>query len=89
MEIDFSHAAKDDDLRYTVDYEKVYQLAKDIVLGNSFYLIERLAFQIAYAVLEAFPLVTKVEATVRKVNPPVGGPADYAEATWRAVREEE
>lgn len=88
MDLDFSRAAENDDLRYTVDYEKVYSLAKEIVLGNSFYLIERLAFKIAHAVLEEFPLVTKVEATVRKVNPPVGGPADGAEATWRAVREE-
>ena len=88
MDLDFARTAEDDDLRYTVDYEKVYRLAREIVLGNSFYLIERLAFQIAHAVLEAFPSVTKVEATVRKVNPPVGGPADCAEATWRVVREE-
>jgi 7,8-dihydroneopterin aldolase/epimerase/oxygenase len=87
MDLDFTDAARHDALDRTVDYERVYALIRDLVMGNSFYLIERLAYLIAHAVLEAYPAVHHVEVTVRKVNPPVGGPADRAEATFRAARE--
>jgi 7,8-dihydroneopterin aldolase/epimerase/oxygenase len=88
MDLDFTEAAREDDLERTVDYERVYGLVRDIVTGNSFYLIERLAYLIARSVLDAFDLVEHVEVTVRKINPPVGGPADRAEATFHAGREE-
>lgn len=86
MDLDFSAAAATDDLERTVDYERVYALVRELVTGHSFYLIERLAFLIGNEVMAAFPMVHHVEVTVRKVNPPVGGPADRAEATWRAAR---
>lgn len=83
-DLDFTAAAEGDDLEQTVDYERVYGLIRDLVLGESYYLIERLALLIAHAVLEAFPKVDRVEVTVRKVNPPVGGATDRAEAVYRA-----
>lgn len=86
MDLDFTEAARHDDLTRTVDYERVYGLVRELVTQNSFYLIERLAFLIAEGVLTTFPLVERVEVTVRKVNPPVGGPADRAEATCRMAR---
>lgn len=86
MDLDLAEAAEHDDLSKTVDYERVYALVREHVLGNKFYLIERLAYRIAHAVLEAFPMVERVEVTVRKANPPVGGPADRAEATYRVGR---
>lgn len=87
MHLDFRAAAEHDDLSQTVDYERVYALVRDLVTQNSFYLIERLAFLIAREVLATFALVEETEVTVRKVNPPVGGAADRAEATWRARRQ--
>jgi 7,8-dihydroneopterin aldolase/epimerase/oxygenase len=86
MDVDFGEAAREDDLEKTVDYERVYGLVSDIVTGNSFYLIERLAYLITEAILDAFEMIDRVEVTVRKINPPVGGSADRAEATWRAER---
>ncbi len=86
MDLDFSAAAEADDLDRTVDYERVYGLVRDLVMGNNFFLIERLAFLIAHAVLDTFGMVERAEVTVRKVNPPVGGPADRAEATYRLGR---
>ncbi|MEM6327891.1 MAG: dihydroneopterin aldolase, partial [Bacteroidota bacterium] len=70
----------------TVDYEHVYRLAKEVVMGNSSYLIERLAHRIGTAVLEAAPLVQRVEVTVRKPNPPVNGPVERAEVSVRLAR---
>lgn len=88
MEVSFNDAAMEDDLSKTVDYEKIYQLVKEIVTQNNFYLIERLAFLIAERVLNDHQIVYSVEVTVRKPNPPVGGPCDRAVAVFRLHRDE-
>lgn len=82
VELDFEEAARHDDLTRTVNYEKVYDYVRTLVTENNFYLIEKLAYRIAQQVLETYPTVEGVEVTVRKPNPPVGGPCDRAEATY-------
>ena len=86
MTLDFEMAAAADDLRRTVNYETVYNFVQDIVTKNNFYLIEKLAYLIAHRVADAYETVEQVEVTVRKPNPPVGGPCDRAEAVYRYVR---
>ncbi len=83
MTLDVREAARHDDLSKTVDYERVYALVRDVVTGTPAYLIERVAWQIAEAVGSAYPSVESVEVTVRKPNPPVGGPCDRAEVVVR------
>ncbi|MFP4228756.1 MAG: dihydroneopterin aldolase [Salinivenus sp.] len=82
VELDFEEAARHDDLTQTVDYETVYDFIRRLVTENEFYLIEKLAYRIAHTVLEEYPDVGGVQVTVRKPNPPVGGPCDRAEATY-------
>jgi dihydroneopterin aldolase len=82
VEIDFEEAALHDDLTRTVNYEKVYEFVQTLVTENNFFLIEKLAYRIAHQVLDTYPSVEGVEVTVRKPNPPVGGPCDRAEATY-------
>lgn len=82
VDVDFEGAALHDDLARTVDYEKVYAFVRELVTENNFYLIETLAYRIAHRVLETYPHIEGVEVTVRKPNPPVGGPCDRAEATY-------
>lgn len=84
MEVNFEDAALEDDLNKTVDYERVYAEAREIITGNRFYLIERLAYLIAHRILDQEPMAASVEVTVRKANPPVGGPCDCAEAVYKA-----
>ena len=86
MDLDFTAAAREDDLVKTVDYEHVYRVVQDIVLKNRFSLIERLAYLIAHRVLQAYPIILQIEVTVRKTNPPVGGPSDCAEVAYRSER---
>ncbi len=86
MQVDFEKAAQDDDLSQTVDYEKIYNVIKELVTQNQFYLIERLAYLIATTILNEFPVVNAVNVTVRKPNPPVGGPCDRAEVVYRKSR---
>ncbi len=88
MELDFEEAARSDDLADTVDYEHIYSLVQQIVTGNNFYLIEKLAYLIAHRVAEAYPQTHSVEVAVRKPNPPVGGTLDRAEAVYRLGRED-
>ena len=80
--IDFEEAALHDDLTRTVNYEQVYDFVRTLVTENNFYLIEKLAYRIAQTVIDTYPDVEGVEVTVRKPNPPVGGPCDRAEATY-------
>jgi dihydroneopterin aldolase len=86
VDLNFEDAAVHDDLAKTVDYEHVYGLVRELVTKNRFYLIEKLAYLIAHRVLDAYPDVGAIEVTVRKPNPPVGGPCDRAEAVYRAKR---
>jgi len=85
VDLDFEAAAVHDDLNQTVNYEKVYAFVRDLVTTNNFYLIEKLAYRIAHKVVEFYPSIESVEVTVRKPNPPVGGPCDRAEAVYRYV----
>jgi dihydroneopterin aldolase len=83
VDLDFEEAARHDDLTCTVNYEKVYDFVRTLVTENNFYLIEKLAYRIAHKVQDTYPHVEAIEVTVRKPNPPVGGPCDRAEATYR------
>jgi len=86
MELDFEKAAAGDSLSDTVDYDRVYKIIHEIVTTNRFYLIERLAYLISNQVLSAIPIVNAAVVTVRKPNPPVGGPCDCAEVIYRGDR---
>ena len=83
MDLDFESAAETDTLDRTVDYEAVYSVIRRTLTENRFYLIERLAYLIAHEVMAGSELLESVEVTVRKANPPVGGPCDCAEAVYR------
>lgn len=86
MRLDFQQAAEQDDLDATVDYGSVYNVIRTLVTNNKFYLIERLAYLIGKAVMQQFTIVQSAEVTVRKVNPPVGGTCDKAEAVFEIFR---
>jgi dihydroneopterin aldolase len=86
METDFKKAAQNDSLSDTVDYDRVYKIIQKTVTTNQFFLIERLAYLIANEIIEVEPAVLSATVTVRKPNPPVGGPSDCAEVVYRCVR---
>lgn len=76
---DFSAAAEHDNLKETVDYDKVYKFVYKLSLEKKYNLIETLATRIADEILEKFTRVKKVAVRVRKHNVPVGGFVDYVE----------
>lgn len=76
---DFSDASKHDNLKETVDYDKVYKFVYKLALERKYHLIETLASRIADEILNTFDRVSKVAVRVRKHNVPVGGFVDYVE----------
>lgn len=76
-------AGVDDDLAKTVDYGRVYAIARQVVESTSFRLLEAIAEAIAHEVLAEFT-VTEVGVRVRKPKVKLGGPLDYSGVEiWR------
>lgn len=83
LHADLAEAAATDDLAATTDYGPLFDLARDIVEGRSFDLIEALAGAIASAALDATDpaRVEAVEVRVRKPKAPLGGAFETVEVT--------
>lgn len=77
--VDLARGARTDDLQRTVNYERVYDAIKQLVLGKKYRLIEALAETIADGLLSQFKMVHKVIVRVRKPSAPVKGVIDYVE----------
>ncbi len=76
-------AGVDDDLEKTVDYGRVYAIARQIVESTSFRLLEAIAEAIGHEILTEFE-VTEVGVRVRKPAVQLGGPLEYAAVEiWR------
>ncbi len=83
---DVSVAETEDNLKKTLDYEKLYIFIKEIVSSKKFFLIESLASRISNKIIENFPKVQKVTIKVRKPSPPVGGVMDHVEVEHTEFR---
>lgn len=77
VDTDFSHAAKNDELAGTVDYEAIYKVVKD-EMDKPSKLLETVGENIVEEVLRQFPKVVHVEMKISKINPPIGGKAKKA-----------
>lgn len=70
LDMDLEQAAVTDDLTRTVNYAEIHALAKTIVEGPPYKLIEALTGHIATQVLEVYTMVNEVTVRVTKPNPP-------------------
>jgi dihydroneopterin aldolase len=70
--LDLSGAGQKDDLSATVDYAAVFRLVEKVAGGPSRSLLEKVAEDIAAAVLGSFP-VEEVVVRVTKPSPPLPG----------------
>jgi 7,8-dihydroneopterin aldolase/epimerase/oxygenase len=82
---DLSVAAVSDDLADTIDYGALCTAVDDVVTGEEFVLLERLAGRLAEAVLDTDPRIEAVTVSVRKLRPPV--PQQLATSGVRLHRE--
>ena len=79
LHCDLTQGAHTDSLKQTVNYERVYDAIKQLVLGKKYFLIEALAETIANGLLKGFKKIDKVVVRVRKPSAPVKGVIDYVE----------
>ena len=83
---DLSDAKQSDTLHRTVNYEKVYGVMKEAVVGKKYFLIEARANSIADKVLKGFSEVQKVVVRVRKPGAAIHGIIDYVEVEVESER---
>lgn len=67
---DLYKAGRTDDLGDTVNYSAVCKTVTEVVCANSFNLIEKLAAECAFAILDKFP-VSRVSLTLNKPDAPM------------------
>ena len=82
--VDLARAAATDDLSETLDYGLVCQSIEDLLEGEQFLLLERLA-PVAAERIAAMAGARWVELTVRKLRPPVPQQLGTARVTVRRV----
>lgn len=78
VEGDLAPGSQEDELRKTIDYQKIYKIAKETFENYKFKLIETLAERIARKVLDLDGIVN-VLIRVRKPHVPMNGLLDYVE----------
>jgi dihydroneopterin aldolase len=76
-------AGNSDDLRDTIDYQKVTQIAAAVMEGESVKLIETLARRIGDQLFDHFEMVQELTVSVRKLEPPLDVETAYSEITMQ------
>ena len=87
VECDLKAAANSDELENTIDYRKVYALAKDTFENYKFKLLETVAERIADQILQSFN-VFAVLIRVRKPHVPLKGFLDHIEIEIKRSNED-
>jgi len=77
---DMRKAIRTDDLQYAVDYSALYALIRE-EMERPARLLEHLAGRILDQITDRFPMISYVELTVTKLNPPLDGRVESSSVT--------
>jgi dihydroneopterin aldolase len=77
--LDLSSAGKTDNIRHTVNYEKVYNIITGVTKKRKYNLLEALAEDIVDEIAAHFPNLDRIRVKVRKPQVPLCGILDYVE----------
>jgi dihydroneopterin aldolase len=80
VNVDFSEAAENDKLKYTVNYGDLYEIISEVMKIKA-RLLEHIAKLIISKVREFYPNIEKIEVSISKFNPPIGGVCARAKVT--------
>jgi dihydroneopterin aldolase len=86
LHCDLARGAKSDHLQDTVNYERVYDCIRSLVLDKKHLLLESLASSIGKGILKNFSKVNSVTVRVRKPGAPVRGVIDHVEVELTETR---
>jgi len=87
LQVAYSRGAFEDKLEGTVSYSEACRVISGVATENSFNLIEKLAAECAFALLDEFPLVQGVKITVCKPDAPVKYKVSTVGVSFKAERE--
>ncbi|EMR02105.1 dihydroneopterin aldolase [Cesiribacter andamanensis] len=87
VETDLTAAARHDSLAETINYELLYKIIARAMSKPS-RLLEALNLQIILEVFHTFPAADRVEVSISKFNPPIGGVCRQARVTMTKRRED-
>ncbi len=80
LETNCEDAAKSDDLRDALNYQKAYETVQKEMLQNS-KLLENVAKRILDALYLTFPSIKKATVKISKLSPPMGGQIEKVSVT--------
>jgi len=86
LRCDLTRSATSDTLADTVNYERVYDCIRSMVMDKKHFLLESLAHSIGRGILKNFRKVETVTVRVRKPGAPVRGVIDYVEVELTVTR---
>jgi dihydroneopterin aldolase len=86
LRCDLTRSATSDHLQDTVNYERVYDSIRSMVMDKKHFLLESLASSIAKGILKNFSKVNSVTVRVRKPGAPVKGVIDHVEVELTETR---
>jgi dihydroneopterin aldolase len=86
LQCDLSHGARSDHLEDTVNYERVYDCIRSMVMDKKHFLLESLAISIGKGILKDFSKIRSVTVRVRKPGAPVRGVIDHVEVELTETR---
>ena len=86
LHCNLTRGAKSDHLQDTVNYERVYDCIRSLVLDKKHLLLESLASSIGKGILKNFSKVNSVTIRVRKPGAPVRGVIDHIEVELTETR---
>ncbi len=68
---DATEAVINDDVNYAVNYEEAFFAIEEVIVGESYRLVETIANDILNMAMERFPALQKATVRVRKMNVPI------------------
>lgn len=80
VETDFKKAMLEDDIKSTIDYVKLYQIAKSH-MQEPVKLLEHLAHLMVEDIRFAFPAIKDITISIKKHNPALGGVVNFSVVT--------
>lgn len=87
VEVPLDKAGENDKLSQTMNYEDLYAIIRAEMKKPS-RLLENIGNRIIKSVFDQFPLVTAIDVTISKFNPPIGGICRRAYVTMAKKRED-
>ena len=87
IETSLQKAGEDDKLSETIDYEELYKIIR-VEMSKPSRLLENIGGRIMNEVFNNFALVTFIEISISKFNPPIGGICKRAVVTQSSARKD-